>query len=409
MQPLAVYIHWPFCQSKCPYCDFNSHVRAHIAQADWKSALLSELGFFAEHLPDRKVESIFFGGGTPSLMEPATAGALIDAVCRHWPVDDALEITLEANPSSVETAHLAAFKTAGVNRVSLGVQAFHDADLKFLGRAHNAHEALKAIETAATLFERYSFDLMYARPHQTPIAWEKELGHALSYGSGHLSLYQLTIEPDTAFHAAWQKGELDVLGEEESATLFEMTQSMMEAAGMPAYEISNHARPGEESRHNLAYWRGHEYVGIGPGAHGRIYIKRGASEDSPPAAAPPSKGVVAAAPPAHNSGLHSTLTLKSPERWLEAVKKHGHGMESLTALTQEDIIAERIMMGLRLREGLALQDFEQQTGTKLEHAVNSSQLTRLITEGLLTRSTTHLTATPRGRMLLTAITHALLV
>ncbi|MFO7482571.1 radical SAM family heme chaperone HemW, partial [Oceanibaculum nanhaiense] len=272
---LAVYVHWPFCRSKCPYCDFNSHVSASIDHARWRAALLREIDHYADRTLGRTVSSIFFGGGTPSLMEPATAAAVIEHIGKRWRLDAGVEITLEANPTSVEAALLAGFRSAGVNRVSLGVQALNDADLHFLGREHSAREALDAVAIAARLFDRFSFDLIYARPGQTVEAWEAELRQALSHAAGHISAYQLTIEEGTPFHLRHARGEFRIPDEDTGAALYEATQDVLEQAGLPAYEISNHARPGEESRHNLAYWRYADYAGIGPGAHGRLTLAQG--------------------------------------------------------------------------------------------------------------------------------------
>ena len=266
---LALYVHWPFCVSKCPYCDFNSHVRASVDQAQWREAMLGDLAYEAEREPGRRLGSIFFGGGTPSLMPPETVAAIIEAAEAHWGFAPGIEITLEANPSSVEAARFADLARAGVNRVSLGLQSLDGEALRFLGRAHDVTEGLAALETAQSVFDRVSFDLIYALHGQSEAAWKAELRRALSFGTGHLSLYQLTIEPGTRFAALAAKGELVPADPDHCAGLYELTQAMTEAAGLPAYEISNHARPGEESRHNLAYWRYQTYVGVGPGAASR--------------------------------------------------------------------------------------------------------------------------------------------
>src|SRR5712672_2226853 len=297
--PLAVYIHWPFCRSKCPYCDFNSHVREAIEEERWTRALLGDLERQAELAPDREVVSIFFGGGTPSLMPPDTVAALIERVGRLWPVTPGLEVTLEANPNSAEAERFAGFAMAGVNRLSLGIQALDPAALHFLGRRHDRQEAVAAIALARDIFPRTSFDLIYARPGQSVMAWEEELGEALTLAGSHLWLYQLTIEPGTAFGNRAERGETLDADEDTAAALFEITQERLEAAGMPAYEISNHARPGAECRHNLVYWRGHEYAGIGPGAHGRLDI---AGE------------------------RRATATERRPEAWLMRVEALGHGV-----------------------------------------------------------------------------------
>src|SRR5581483_9580216 len=274
--PFAVYVHWPFCLSKCPYCDFNSHVRhGGIDEARFLRAYLAEIGHWAGLAPGRRVTSVFFGGGTPSLMSPVTVGAILDAVARHWSVEADAEVTLEANPSSVEAGRFRGYRAAGVHRVSLGVQSFNDGELRFLGRLHNVAEARRAIELARAIFPRLSFDLIYARPGQTPDTWRAELGEALRLAADHLSLYQLTIEDGTPFAALYRAGKLKPPDEDASADLYAVTQEVCDRAGLPAYEISNHARPGAECRHNLVYWRYGEYAGIGPGAHGRLKLHDG--------------------------------------------------------------------------------------------------------------------------------------
>jgi oxygen-independent coproporphyrinogen-3 oxidase len=275
MDAFGIYIHWPYCAAKCPYCDFNSHVRREVSEERYLASVLREMAWYAGLAPGRMVSSIFFGGGTPSLMQPATAGRVLDAIGGHWAVAPDVEITLEANPSSVEADRFAGFRAAGVNRVSLGVQSLHDEQLQFLGRLHNAAEARAAIDIANANFERVSFDLIYARPGQALDDWRNELTEALKLAAGHLSLYQLTIEPGTAFHRLHAAGKLHVPQDDDAASLYELTQEICETAGLPAYEISNHARPGEEARHNLLYWRYGEYAGIGPGAHGRIAAREG--------------------------------------------------------------------------------------------------------------------------------------
>ena len=320
---LALYVHWPFCVSKCPYCDFNSHVREQVDQQAWREALLRDMAHEAAATPDLRISSIFFGGGTPSLMPPATVEALIAAAERHWGFADGIEITLEANPSSVEAGRFADLAAAGVNRVSLGLQSLDEAALRFLGRAHSVTEGLAALATAQGAFERVSFDLIYALPGQSEQAWAGDLGRALSFGTSHLSLYQLTIEPGTRFAALAAKGELAAPDPDHGAALYELTQGMAEAAGLPAYEISNHARPGEESRHNLAYWRYRCYAGIGPGAHGR------------------------------RSGAF-TRRHRKPENWIAALARNGHGIEEEASLPPADMATEALLMGLRLREGVPL-------------------------------------------------------
>jgi putative oxygen-independent coproporphyrinogen III oxidase len=296
----GIYIHWPFCKAKCPYCDFNSHVRERIEEEDWRASYLKELAHFAALTPGRTVTSIFFGGGTPSLMDPKTTETVIDAVARHWRVSNDIEITLEANPTSVEGGKLKGFRSTGINRVSLGIQALQDADLKFLGRQHSSAEALAALDLAAQIFERFTFDLIYARPGQTPAAWADELKRALSFAADHISLYQLTIEPGTAFEQAYARGDFRLPDEETQAELYEMTGAHLGEAGLAAYEISNYARPGSESRHNLTYWRYGDYVGIGPGAHGRLTLE---------------------------GRKIATRQHRAPERWLEMVAAEGHAMK----------------------------------------------------------------------------------
>jgi putative oxygen-independent coproporphyrinogen III oxidase len=363
-QPLALYIHWPFCVSKCPYCDFNSHVRETIDQEAWREALLADLAFEASLTPGRRLGSIFFGGGTPSLMPPQTVAALIDAAAASWSFADDIEITLEANPSSVEAARFHDLSAAGVNRTSLGLQSLDNEALRFLGRAHDAVEGLAALDVAQAAFDRVSFDLIYALPTQSEEAWRAELGRALSFGTSHLSLYQLTIEPGTRFAALAAKGELAEADPDFAATLYEITQAMTEAAGLPAYEISNHARPGEESRHNLTYWRYGDYLGIGPGAHGR------------------------------RSGL-ATRRHKKPENWLVALGRSGSGLAEEEPLAPHDRLLESLLMGLRLREGI----------DPAIHAevLDQAAVSRLVDQGLLKKEPARLRVTPAGMSLLDAI------
>lgn len=367
---LALYIHWPFCKSKCPYCDFNSHVREKVAFAEWKQALLAELDYMHALLPGRYLQSIFFGGGTPSLMPPDIAQALIVRALELWKHDKDIEITLEANPTSVEAHTFPAFKQAGVNRLSLGVQSLLPDALTFLGREHSADEAMKAIALAREYFSRYSFDLIYARPGQTLTAWEEELGRALALAGDHLSLYQLTIEENTAFHTAYAKGAFVLPEEEVAAEMYELTERMTAAKGLFAYEVSNYAKPGQESRHNLAYWKGYEYAGIGPGAHGRI---------------------------AMNGARHATANIKSPERWLESVKQKSHGLEVMEKLSPQVQAEERLMMGLRLAEGIHIDD-------SLLPYIDSKKRQLAIDHGLLANDPDRLIATSKGRIVLTTLT-----
>jgi len=369
---LAVYVHWPFCESKCPYCDFNSHVRESVDHDRWRRGLLRELAYEAALTPGKPVVSIFFGGGTPSLMEPATVAAIIDEVARLWPMTGDVEITLEANPGSVEAAKFEGFAQAGVNRVSLGVQALDDAALKLLGRRHNLSEALAALDIATNTFGRVSFDLIYARPGHTVENWGAELKQALAYGTDHLSLYQLTIEPQTRFAELYRRGTLVLPDEETQADLYQLTQDMTAAAGLPLYEISNHARPGSESRHNLVYWRYGDYVGIGPGAHGR----RNAT---------------------------ATQRRKKPEAWLEAVEATGHGMEEEAALTVDMRADEALVMGLRLAEGIDRARFRASTGMALEDAIDLKAAEKMAELGLIALTPERLRATPEGLMVLNSL------
>lgn len=366
LRPLALYIHWPFCVTKCPYCDFNSHVRAHIDEDGWRAALLADLRHEAEATKGARLTSIFFGGGTPSLMAPETVAAIIDAALRHWPSDPGLEITLEANPSSVEAARFAGFRAAGINRVSLGIQALDDAALRLLGRPHDLAMGLAALDCAQGLFPRVSFDLIHSRPGQTADAWEAELTRALAFGTGHLSAYQLTIEPGTRFETLARKGLLDLPGEEAAAEMFERTAALCAAAGLAAYEISNHAKAGEESRHNLAYWTYADHAGVGPGAHGR-------------------------------RGGRATFRHRRPEDWATAVGREGHGIADEWAVPPAIAAREALLMGLRLAEGIDPGRFEARTGVPLDQAIDPAARARLQALGLLhPGEALRLTAAGRG-------------
>jgi putative oxygen-independent coproporphyrinogen III oxidase len=380
IEPLAVYIHWPFCRSKCPYCDFNSHVRDRIDEERWAQALLTDLNRQAEMAPDREVVSIFFGGGTPSLMPPDTVAALIARVKALWPVASGLEVTLEANPNSAEAERFAGFAAAGVNRLSLGVQALDPAALHFLGRRHDRQEAIAAIALARDTFPRTSFDLIYARPGQSVAAWEDELGEALTLAGSHLSLYQLTIEPGTAFGNRAERGETLAADEDTAAALFEVTQGRLLAAGMPAYEISNHARPGAECRHNLAYWRYEDYIGIGPGAHGRVTC---------------------------DGRKLATQQRRSPEAWLAAVEEAGSAIEEMTPIPREAAVEEMLMMGLRLSEGVSRSRLEEMAGRSADQLFGPA-LARLVEGGFLTLDDQRLAATAAGRQRLNAVLAALI-
>lgn len=370
----GIYVHWPFCAAKCPYCDFNSHVRSAFDDMDWAQAIARELAYMASLEGDARplVQSIFFGGGTPSLMGGKAAGTVLDAIARLWPVANDVEITLEANPASAEAARFRDYRIAGINRVSLGVQALNDADLKFLGRLHNVAEAKAALAMAMENFERVSLDLIYARPGQTALQWERELAEALSFGTEHLSLYQLTIEPATPFATLARTGALTVPDDDSAAGLYELTQAMTEAAGRPAYEISNHAKPGAECRHNLIYWRYGSYAGAGPGAHGRLDLA--------------GKRV-------------ATSCERLPERWREKINREGHGIAEMTEIAQQDAAREHLLMNLRLAEGLDLEAYRARWGA----APDAERIAALARAGFVTQSGARLAATPRGRLVLNSV------
>ena len=371
-EPLALYVHWPFCVSKCPYCDFNSHVRESVDQAVWRDALLTDLRHEAALLPGRRVGSIFFGGGTPSLMPPATVAAVIAAAEAEWGLTDDVEITLEANPNSVEVANFADLAAAGVNRVSIGVQSFDAQVLEFLGRAHSEDEARRAIATAQDHFARVSFDLIYARPGQSLTAWESELTSALAFGTDHLSLYQLTIEPGTRFATLAAKGDLTIPDGDTAADLFEATDAMTRAAGLPRYEVSNHARVGQESRHNLAYWRYADYAGVGPGAHGRRLGQ-------------------------------ATERHKKPENFITAVERNGHGLKVEADLPANERATEAMLMGLRLTEGIDLARIEMRSGLTRYAFVDGDAVARLVGQGLMRQAGDRLMVTDDGILLLDSI------
>jgi putative oxygen-independent coproporphyrinogen III oxidase len=371
----AVYLHWPFCLSKCPYCDFNSHVRqSAIDEGRYAAAFAREIAHAAAMTPGRVVSSIFLGGGTPSLMKPETVASVLDAVAGAWPIGPNVEVTLEANPTSVEAERFRGYRAAGVNRVSLGVQAMNDVDLRRLGRMHSADEAMRAVAIAAGIFDRFSFDLIYARPDQTPAAWRAELMSAIDRAAEHLSLYQLTIEPGTWFERLHAAGKLVVPDAEASRILYDVTQEVCDRAGLPAYEISNHARPGAESRHNLVYWRYGEYAGIGPGAHGRIVTPAGRLANS---------------------------TERHPETWLAAVEAGGHGMVEQTMLSEEEAGDEFLLMGLRLREGIDPARYRALSGRVLDER----RIRDLLGDGLIARPVdgARLAVTPAGFPVLDAV------
>lgn len=353
----GIYIHWPFCASKCPYCDFNSHVRESIDHAAWEKSYLQEIEYYAALTKGRTVHSVFFGGGTPSLMAPETVASIVTAIRRHWPVANDLEITLEANPTSVEADKFRAFADAGINRVSLGVQSLDDQQLAFLGRKHSAKEAVEAIDIASKYFDRYSFDLIYARPGQTVKDWRQELEKAMKISDGHMSLYQLTIEQGTPFYTQHKRGAFHVPDQDLAGALYEETQDMMETAGLPAYEVSNHAREGEESRHNLVYWRYGDYAGIGPGAHGRLSL--------------PDEGKI------------GTRAHRAPEIWMDKVTAHGHGAHPFEHIAPDDRYTEALMMGMRLRAGVDLKQLETEAGKPWPDLLCRDKISCLVAENLV--------------------------
>jgi len=384
----GLYVHWPFCRSKCPYCDFNSHVREYVDQDRWHAALLREMAHYAALTEGRGLNSIFFGGGTPSLMPPETVAAVIEQARRFWPtkedgvgLDGVLEITMEANPTSSEAGNFAAYADAGVNRVSLGVQALDDAALAFLGRQHSKNEALSAVGLARQHFPRFSFDLIYARPGQSPESWAAELSAALKEAPGHISLYQLTIEEGTAFHAARRRGELVELDEDAAAEMFEATRARLSTAGLPAYEVSNHAAPGQECRHNLIYWRYGDYLGIGPGAHGRLTLE---------------------------GCKYATRQHRAPEVWLSTVEKDGHATRSCEPLSRKTQCLETVMLGLRLPEGVSTVRIESMMERAVEDLFGDERLSRLQSEGLLERTEAHLRVTAAGMLRLDGVLRYLL-
>jgi putative oxygen-independent coproporphyrinogen III oxidase len=370
----GVYVHWPFCLSKCPYCDFNSHVRhAAIDESRYVAAFAAEIATTAQRIPGRTVTSVFFGGGTPSLMQPSTVAAILEAIAKHWTLAPDAEISLEANPTSVEATRFRGYRAAGVNRVSLGVQALNNVELKGLGRLHTAEEALAAVAIARGIFERYSFDLIYARPDQTPAMWTEELKQAIGEAAEHLSLYQLTIEAETPFWALHKAGKLITPNDDRARELYDITQDVCGAAGLPAYEVSNHARPGAECRHNLVYWRGHEYAGIGPGAHGRLDI---------------------------DGARYATATEKRPEAWLTQVESVGTGLIINDKLLPEERADELLLMGLRLTEGIDPKRYQAIAG----RPIDAGRIAALHAHGFVeTTADGRLRVTPPGFPVLDAV------
>jgi oxygen-independent coproporphyrinogen-3 oxidase len=375
----GIYVHWPFCAAKCPYCDFNSHVRTAIDESGWVDAIECELDWTAQAQGAGRptVETIFFGGGTPSLMQGRSVGRVLEKISRLWRLTNDIEITMEANPASADAARFADYRAAGVNRLSLGMQALNDADLKFLGRLHNTEEAKAALGLAMRNFGRVSLDLIYARPDQSDAQWRSELKQALAFGTDHLSLYQLTIEPETPFALLHQGGKLRIPDDDLAAGLYETTQELTEAAGLPAYEISNHARPGSESRHNLIYWRYGDYAGVGPGAHGRLML---------------------------GGQRTATSTTRLPERWRDTVAKEGKAFADFTSIDDADAAREHLLMNLRLAEGLDLAAYQARWGTRPP----ATKIAPLIEQGFLRQDCETLTATPQGRLVLNAVIAALL-
>jgi oxygen-independent coproporphyrinogen-3 oxidase len=378
MSGFGIYVHWPFCAAKCPYCDFNSHVRQQIDESGWIDAIVHELEWTAALQGAERpiVETVFFGGGTPSLMQGRSVGRTLETIAKLWRTANDVEVTLEANPASADAARFADYRAAGVNRLSIGVQALNDADLKQLGRLHDVAEAKAALAMAMRTFERVSLDLIYARPQQTLAQWREELTDALSFGTDHLSLYQLTIEPATPFATLYKAGALTIPDDDRAAELFELTQEMTEAAGRPAYEVSNHARRGAEARHNLIYWRYGAYAGVGPGAHGRLDL-RGARV--------------------------ATQTERLPERWREKVLRDGHGLVEKAIVEPAEAAREHLLMNLRLAEGLDLAGYRARWGVGPDPVGMQS----LIDDGLIALDAGRLTATPRGRLLLNSVIAAL--
>lgn len=373
----GLYVHWPYCLAKCPYCDFNSHVhRGAIDHEMFGELLVRELAYFAKRTPDRVITSIFFGGGTPSLMPPQTVAQVLEAADSTWTIADDAEITLEANPTSAEAENFRGYRSAGVNRVSVGIQALNDADLKALGRQHSVDEGLAAFRMAAKIFPQTSYDLIYARPRQTIAGWHEELARALGEQQGHMSLYQLTIEPDTAYAALHANGKLIVPGDDLAADLYDVTQELTEAAGLPAYEVSNHAWPGRQSRHNVLYWRYGEYAGIGPGAHSRLVAADG--------------------------GRIGLSTVRDPKAWQVQVGDKGHGVEDEFTVSSEEAAREKLLMGLRLNDGVALSD--------VDDLIDADRMHQLIDHGLLANQTSdRLATTPAGRKVLNAVIRELII
>lgn len=381
MSPLGIYIHWPFCLSKCPYCDFNSHVRNAVDADLWHDNLLKELFYWHTQTPNRLIKTVFFGGGTPSLMSPRTVEALITFIKTSWLCDPKLEITLEANPNSIEAQKFQDFKSAGVNRVSVGIQSFNEEDLKFLGRKHSKQEALNALDIAAKTFDNYSFDLIYARPHQTWTSWQQELEQALPYARYHLSLYQLTIEPNTAFYTSFGRGQYKLPDNEIQAELYDNTTAFLKQCGFDSYEVSNYAQPNFECQHNLIYWRYQDYLAIGPGAHGRLTTQQ-------------SKVAI--------------TNYKAPETWLNAVAKQGRGCQAREALSTDAQFYEALLMGLRLSEGVPVTRLSSISSLATQHLIDNAYLKNFINDDYMMLENGVLKTTPQGRLFLNYILSKLL-
>ncbi|HPF78052.1 MAG TPA: radical SAM family heme chaperone HemW [Alphaproteobacteria bacterium] len=385
MQPddlFGVYVHWPFCKAKCPYCDFNSHVSNSIDHELWAQSYLKEIDYIADMTKGRQVTSVFFGGGTPSLMKPATVEKILNHINKVWRVSPKVEITLEANPTSIEAQKFSDFKAAGVNRVSVGVQSLRDQDLKFLGREHSAQEALEAIKIADCIFDRMSFDLIYARPEQKISDWKEELSEALQYTKGHLSLYQLTIEQGTPFYTMAARGEFRIPEQDQAGEFYEVTQEILDASDMPAYEISNHASKGQESLHNLTYWKYGDYAGIGPGAHGRLTL---------------------------DQKKFATRTHRAPDIWLKKINEDGNGYHPFEEVASEERLTEMMMMGLRLNTGVELAQIERETQQDWRMALRQDKVQNLVDEGLLILTKTHIKPTSEGMQRLNGVLSYLLV
>ncbi len=381
MESLSLYVHWPFCLSKCPYCDFNSHVRENVDQDRWRTGLLAEIEYYANTLAPHPIDTLFFGGGTPSLMPPETVAAVIEAARDAWGFTENVEISLEANPTSVEAENFAKLADAGVNRVSLGIQALKDDDLAFLGRAHSVAEALQALDVASNCFDRVSFDLIYGRQGQKLAAWETELREAISFSTEHLSLYQLTIEPNTGFAGRVQRGEITMPTDDLQADLFLATEEITGAQGLVPYEISNFARPGAECRHNLNYWRSGSWIGIGPGAHGRITV---------------------------DARRVATANSKRPETWLDEIEAGQVSMDDRHVLAASEIASETVMMGLRLAEGVSLAELERRTGLGRTETFNWKRVQSLAEEGFIGLAEDRLFVESKGRLVLNAILGSIL-